>query len=162
MQNDYAQDFDLIRDAAQEAGKLALSYWGRSIEKQRKADGSEVTEADYAVDALLAERLKGARPAYGWLSEESAEHNERLRARRVWVVDPIDGTRAFIKGRDDWVIALALIDDHVPVLAAVVNPVRAKHSKRAPGRARFSTGERSMQASKVRSAAQGSPLPIRS
>ena len=126
MQNDYAQDFDLIRHAAQEAGKLALSYWGRSIEKQRKADGSEVTEADYAVDALLAERLKDARPAYGWLSEESAEHNERLRARRVWIVDPIDGTRAFIQGRDDWVIALALIDDHVPVLAAVVNPVRGE------------------------------------
>ena len=78
MQNDYAQDFDLIRHAALEAGKLALSYWGRSIEKQRKADGSEVTEADHAVDALLAELLKGARPGYGWLSEESPEHNERF------------------------------------------------------------------------------------
>src|SRR5208337_4845439 len=126
MKDDYAQDFDLIRDAAQEAGKLALSYWGRSIEKQRKADGSEVTEADHAVDALLAARLRRTRPSYGWLSEESAEHNERLRARRVWVVDPIDGTRAFIQGRDDWVIALALIEDHTPVLAAVVNPVRGE------------------------------------
>ena len=54
MQDNYTQDFDLIRDAAQEAGKLALSYWGRSIQKQRKADGSEVTEADHAVDELLA------------------------------------------------------------------------------------------------------------
>jgi len=142
MQNEYAQDFDLIRDAAQEAGKLALSYWGRPIEKQRKADGSEVTEADYAVDALLAERLKDARPAYGWLSEESAEHNERLRARRVWIVDPIDGTRAFIQGRDDWVIALALIDDHLPVLAAVVNPVRGETFVARAGAGTFLNGRK--------------------
>ncbi len=140
MQNDYARDFDLIRDAAQEAGKLALSYWGRPIEKQRKADGSEVTEADYAVDALLAERLKEARPAYGWLSEESPEHHDRLQARRVWIVDPIDGTRAFIQGRNDWVIALALIDDHVPVLAAVVNPVRGETFEARAGAGAFLDG----------------------
>ena len=142
MQNDYAQDFDLIRHAAQEAGKLALGYWGRSIEKQRKADGSEVTEADHAVDALLADLLKDARPAYGWLSEESPEHKERLRARRVWIVDPIDGTRAFIQGRDDWVIALALIDNHVPVLAAVVNPVRAETFEARAGAGTFLNGRK--------------------
>jgi myo-inositol-1(or 4)-monophosphatase len=142
MQNDYAQDFDLIRHAAQEGGKLALSYWGRSIEKQRKADGSEVTEADHAVDALLADLLKDARPAYGWLSEESPEHKERLRARRVWIVDPIDGTRAFIQGRDDWVIALALIDNHVPVLAAVVNPVRAETFEARAGAGAFLNGRK--------------------
>jgi len=102
MKDDYTHDFDLIRDAAQEAGKLALSYWGRSIQKQQKADGSAVTEADHAVDALLAARLKEARPAYGWLSEESAEHEGRLHARRVWVVDPIDGTKSFISGFPTW------------------------------------------------------------
>jgi myo-inositol-1(or 4)-monophosphatase len=158
MQNDYAQDFDLIRHAAQEAGKLALSYWGRSIEKQRKADGSEVTEADYAVDALLAEQLKRARPAYGWLSEESAEHIERLRARRVWVVDPIDGTRAFIQGRDDWVVALALIEDHVPVLAAVVNPVRGETFEARAGAGTFLNG-RKIHASK-QSSLSGARLTI--
>ena len=92
MRDDYAEDFDLIRDAVREAGKLALSYWGRSIQKQKKSDGSAVTEADHAVDALLAARLREPRPGYGWLSEESAEHIDRLKARRVWVVDPIDGT----------------------------------------------------------------------
>ena len=145
MQNDYAQDLDLIRHAAQEAGKLALSYWGRSIEKQRKADGSEVTEADHAVDALLAERLKGA-------------HSERLRARRVWIVDPIDGTRAFIQGRDDWVIALALIDNHVPVLSAVVNPVRGETFEARAGAGTFLNG-RMLHASK-QSSLSGARLAI--
>ena len=142
MKDNYTQDFDLIRDAAQEAGKLALSYWGRSIQKQRKADGSEVTEADHAVDELLAARLRDARPGYGWLSEESAEHNDRLHARRVWVVDPIDGTRAFIQGGNDWVIALALIEDHVPVLAAVVNPVRGEVFEARAGAGAFLNGRR--------------------
>jgi myo-inositol-1(or 4)-monophosphatase len=152
MQDNYSQDFDLIRDAAQEAGKLALSYWGRSIQKQRKADGSEVTEADHAVDELLAARLKGARPSYGWLSEESGEHNDRLHARRVWVVDPIDGTRAFIQDRNDWVIALALIEDHVPVLAAVVNPVRGEVFEARVGAGAFLNGRR-LHASKQRALA---------
>jgi myo-inositol-1(or 4)-monophosphatase len=142
MKDDYTQDFDLIRDAAQEAGKLALSYWGRSIEKQRKSDGSAVTEVDHAVDSLLAARLRGARPGYGWLSEESAEHNDRLHARRVWIVDPIDGTRAFIQGRDDWVIALALIEDHVPVLAAVINPLRGETFEACAGAGTFLNGAR--------------------
>jgi myo-inositol-1(or 4)-monophosphatase len=124
MRDDRSEDFDLLRAAAQEAARLALSYWGRSIEQGRKADGTAVTEADLAVDALFAGRLRGARPYYGWLSEESAEHEARLQARRVWIVDPIDGTRAFIQGRDDWTVSAALIEDGAPALAAVVNPVR--------------------------------------
>lgn len=124
MRDDLSLDFDLMREAAREGARLALSYWGRPIERQRKADGSAVTEADHAVDAVLAARLRGARPGYGWLSEESADHRSRLGAGRVWVVDPIDGTRAFIQGLDDWTVAVALIEDGVPVLAAVINPVR--------------------------------------
>ncbi len=142
MKDNDAQDFDLIRDAAEEAGRLALSYWGRSIKKQRKADGSDVTEADHAVDALMAARLRGARPDYGWLSEESPEHDARLQTRRVWIVDPIDGTRAFIQGRDDWVIAIALIEDHAPVLAAVVNPVRGEMFEARAGAGTFLNGRR--------------------
>lgn len=124
MRDNRSEDFDLLRNAVQDAARLALSYWGRSIEQMRKADGSAVTEADHAVDALFAERLRGARPDYGWLSEESADHEGRLPARRVWVVDPIDGTRAFIQGRDDWTVSAALVEDGEPTLAAVVNPVR--------------------------------------
>ena len=145
MKDTYTQDFDLIRDAAQEAGKLALSYWGRSIQKQRKADGSEVTEADHAVDELLAARLRGARPDYGWLSEESAEHNDRLHARRVWIVDPIDGTRAFIMGSPLWGTLIGLLDGEEPVLGLMDQPFTGErfwsgattaHVRNASGKAR--------------------------
>lgn len=142
MRDDLSLDFDLMREAAQEAARLALSYWGRPIERQRKADGSAVTEADHAVDALLAARLRGARPCYGWLSEESAEHRSRIGASRVWVVDPIDGTRAFIQGLDDWTVGIALIEDGVPVLAALVNPVRDETYEARAGEGAFLNGRR--------------------
>ena len=80
---DLAQDFDLLRETAREAASLALSYRDRPIARERKPDGSVVTEADKAVDSLLAARLKDARPDYGWLSEESLENKRRLSARRV-------------------------------------------------------------------------------
>ncbi len=142
MRDNRSEDYDLLRSAAKEAGAVALSYWGRSIEKGRKADGSAVTEADHAVDALLAERLRGARPDYGWLSEESADHAGRLEARRVWVVDPIDGTRAFIQGRDDWTIALALVEDGLPVLAVIVNPLRGETFEARAGEGAFLNGRK--------------------
>ena len=140
MRDDRSQDFDLLRKAAQDAGKLALSYFGRSVKKQQKPDGSTVTEADHAVDELLDSRLRRARPEYGWLSEESAEHEGRRAARRVWVVDPIDGTRAFVQGLDDWTIAAALVEDGGPILAAVVNPVRGETFEACAGEGAFLNG----------------------
>jgi myo-inositol-1(or 4)-monophosphatase len=124
MRDNRTEDFELLRNATQEAAWRALTYWGRSIEQGRKADGTTVTEADHAVDALFSERLRGARPDYGWLSEESAEHDTRVTARRVWIVDPIDGTRAFVQGRNDWTVSAGLVEDGVPTLAVVINPVR--------------------------------------
>ncbi|MBI4723594.1 MAG: 3'(2'),5'-bisphosphate nucleotidase CysQ [Rhodomicrobium sp.] len=126
MRNDLIQDFDLLREAAREAAGLALGFHGRSIIVERKPDGSAVTEADKAVDALLAARLKEARPDYGWLSEESADHVQRVATRRVWIVDPIDGTRAFVQGGSDWTIALCLAEEGIPVLSVVINPVRGE------------------------------------
>jgi len=137
---DLAQDFELIRETAREAGQLALSYWGRTIRQERKADGTVVTEADYAVDALFAERLRTARPNYGWLSEESAEHEKRLSARRVFVLDPIDGTQAFIQTKDDWTVALSLVQDREVVLSAVVNPVRGEFYEASVGGGAFLNG----------------------
>ena len=86
--------------------------------------GTPVTEADHASNALLAGRLRGARPDYGWLSEETLDDLARLEARRVFVVDPLDGTVSFIKGKDDFTVALAVVEDGRPVAAAVYNPVR--------------------------------------
>jgi myo-inositol-1(or 4)-monophosphatase len=142
MSDDRAQDLNLLRETAQEAAKLALSFFGQPVVSDRKPDGSPITEADKAVDALLAARLRGARPDYGWLSEESAEHEERLATRRVWVLDPIDGTRAFIKGLDDWTVALSLVEDGKPVLAVIVNPVRGEVFEAQAGMGALLNGRR--------------------
>jgi myo-inositol-1(or 4)-monophosphatase len=117
-----ADDEALLASAVEAAGELALSFFGRGLTGTRKADNTPVSEADLAVDRLLHERLATPRPAYGWLSEESADRPARLQARRVWIIDPIDGTRAFLAGLPDWTISAALVEDGSPVLAAIFNP----------------------------------------
>jgi myo-inositol-1(or 4)-monophosphatase len=116
-------DYELLQASVKEAGALALSYFGRKVASKQKADNTWVTEADLAVDAMLQEKLMAGRGAdYAWLSEETADDPRRLDCRSVWIVDPIDGTHAFIEGIKEWTIAAALVDDGVPVLAAVFNP----------------------------------------
>jgi len=117
-------DHALLIAAVKSAGATALSYFHRDTPVYRKRDGSEVTDADLAVDRELRAALVGARPDYGWLSEESVDDPARLTARRVWIVDPIDGTRAFVLDREQWVISAALVEADRPVAAAIYNPVR--------------------------------------
>ncbi len=139
---DRTQDFDLLRQTAQEAADLALSFWRRPVSHERKADGTTVTEADKSVDRLLAARLRSSRPGYGWLSEESPEHLTRMRSRRIWVLDPIDGTRDFLHGGQDWTVALCLVEEGAPVLSAVINPVRGESFEAQAGNGAFLNGRR--------------------
>jgi myo-inositol-1(or 4)-monophosphatase len=81
-----------------------------------------VSEADIRVNDLLERRLRSATPDYGWLSEESVDDEARLDKRLVWIVDPIDGTRGYLAGREDWCVSVALVEDASPVLAAVFAP----------------------------------------
>ncbi|MGA7323817.1 MAG: 3'(2'),5'-bisphosphate nucleotidase CysQ [Rhodomicrobium sp.] len=150
MGNYRAQDFDLLREAAASASKLALSFWGRSLASERKADGSAVSEADRAVDALLASTLRKARPDYGWLSEESPEPFDRLTARRVFIVDPIDGTRSFLRGGDDWTVAISIAEDHAPAIAVITNPVRAEVFEARAGAGAFMNGRRIFTSSQAK------------
>lgn len=115
-------DFALLVDAVRAAGATALGYFNRNTPIYYKHDGSEVTDADLAVDAELRAALLDRRPGHGWLSEESADDPARLQARRVWIVDPIDGTRAFVLDKTQWVISAALVEDGQPVAAAICNP----------------------------------------
>src|SRR5262245_17632438 len=115
-------DLDLLVAAAREAATLALTFFRRDPRSWTKGATSIVSEADFAVDHLLAERLLAARPDYGWLSEETADSAERLGKRRTFVVDPIDGTRAFLYGRTEWCISLALIEAERPVAAVLLLP----------------------------------------
>ena len=117
-----AADEALLTEAVRAAGALALGFFRSGIVGRPKADHTPVSDADLAVDRMLYERLVGERPDYGWLSEESVDNPSRLDAARVWIVDPIDGTRAFLAGIPEWTIAAALVEHGKPVLAAVLNP----------------------------------------
>ncbi len=120
--HDLQDDLELLRDAALEAGRLALARRERGLRIRSKPGGSPVTDADLAVDALLTRRLRAARPAYGWLSEETADDPARLSAERIFVVDPIDGTTAFMKGRPWFSVALAVVEHGRPVVGVVYAP----------------------------------------
>jgi myo-inositol-1(or 4)-monophosphatase len=116
-------DAELLREAAHEAGALARSLFQQSVKRWTKSDGSPVTEADLAVDRLLKARLTAARPHYGWLSEETPDTEARLARREVWIIDPIDDTRAFAHGGDEWCVAAALLVEGRPMLAAIYRPM---------------------------------------
>ncbi|HEY2228104.1 MAG TPA: 3'(2'),5'-bisphosphate nucleotidase CysQ [Xanthobacteraceae bacterium] len=106
-----------------EAGALALATFQGPVKSWLKDQSSPVSEADIAVDHFLRERLAGAGTGTGWLSEETADDRSGQQARRLWIVDPIDGTRSYLAGRPDWAISVALVADGRPVLAGVFAPV---------------------------------------
>jgi myo-inositol-1(or 4)-monophosphatase len=116
-------DLQLLCEAVREAGDVARTHFDRGVDHWQKPDGTPVSNADLEVNELLHARLVGPRPDYGWLSEETRDDDARLGRRRVWVVDPIDGTRAFLRGDPHWTVSVALVEDGAPVLAAVFNPV---------------------------------------
>ena len=128
-----------------QAGAIALASWpgaGHALESWEKAPGSLVCSADLAVDAFLSRELRALLPDAGWLSEESADHPERLGQGRCWLVDPIDGTRDFIAGRDGWAISVALIDDGRPALGILCAPARRQVWSAAAGEGAWRNGER--------------------
>ncbi|OWJ76825.1 3'(2'),5'-bisphosphate nucleotidase CysQ [Haematobacter genomosp. 1] len=113
-------DLALLIDAAQRAGEISSRYWRREPEAWEKPGGAgPVTEADLAVNRMLREQLTTARPEYGWLSEESDDSEARLGARRVFIVDPIDGTRSFMAGEPSFAHSIAVAEEG-RVIAGVV------------------------------------------
>jgi len=117
-------DLDLLTAAARDAGRIALQYHRNDPAVTEKPDGAgPVSEADLAVNAALESALRTARPGYGWLSEESTDSAARLQTDRQFIVDPIDGTRAFIDGSGDWAHALAIVEAGTVIAGAVYLPV---------------------------------------
>jgi myo-inositol-1(or 4)-monophosphatase len=120
--SEHEAEWRCLRAAMAAAGDLALSHFRAGGEHWFKAPGQVVTAADVEVDRLLHERLIGAFPDDAWLSEERADDAARLHRHRVWVVDPIDGTRAFANGLPEFAISVALLVRGAAVLGAVANP----------------------------------------
>jgi myo-inositol-1(or 4)-monophosphatase len=135
-----AEDLELLRSVAVTAGIIAAGYFRRDLKTWTKELGSPVSEADIVLDKFLASALTTARPEYGWLSEESADTRERLGRRRVFIVDPIDGTRGFIRGEDSWTVSLAVVEDGAPIAGVVYAPVRDEMYEAARGSGAFLNG----------------------
>ena len=134
------RDLDLLNVAVREAGKIALRFFGGQYKRWTKDGGSPVTEADLAVDNFLKNSLRTARPDFGWLSEESLDDPARLEARRVFVVDPIDGTVAFMKGRPHFTICAAVVENGRPTAGVVFNPAADENFSAEAGRGAILNG----------------------
>jgi myo-inositol-1(or 4)-monophosphatase len=126
-------DRDLLVTAAREAGAIARRGYEGVSKSWEKSKGNPVTETDLAVDAFLQERLCGARTDYGWLSEESVDNTERLAKARVFIVDPIDGTLAFIKRKPEFTICVAVVEAGLPIAAVIYNPLTEEMFEAARG-----------------------------
>ncbi|GAN00177.1 inositol monophosphatase family protein [alpha proteobacterium U9-1i] len=118
-----ALDLQLLEAAARDAGRYAHQWFGKPREVQSKGAAGPVTEVDFAVDAMLKERLRAARPDYGWLSEETPDdHAARIGFKRSFSLDPIDGTSAFIQGAPEYTISVGVIEDGRAIAGAIYNP----------------------------------------
>ncbi|MDO1581179.1 3'(2'),5'-bisphosphate nucleotidase CysQ [Rhizobium oryzicola] len=120
---DWSDDLALIRQAAREAGEIALGFFGNAPEVWWKNEGrSPVSAADFAANDRLQSILLKARPDYGWLSEETDDDSARLKADTVFVIDPIDGTRAFIAREKTWCVSVAVVHKGAPVAGVLFAP----------------------------------------
>ncbi len=134
-----------MRACARDAGALAVGFLDQATSQKvwQKDDTTPVTEADLAVNTLLQERLSAARPDYGWLSEETADDRSARDCERVWVVDPIDGTRAYARENDPyWCIAIAIVENGKAVAGVLYAPELDELYEAHLGGGAFLNGER--------------------
>ena len=129
IKNTVAGDLDLTREveyarkAALAAGEILMRYYGTDYEVGSKGKNNPVTIADTEADSAIKAILMHAFPDYGWLSEETVDNDERLSKRRVWIVDPLDGTKEFINKIPEFCVAIGLSDDGEPVVGVTYNPI---------------------------------------
>lgn len=133
-------DLRLALGAAVRAGRAVLPSFRTEQEVRHKGPGQPVTDADLLADRILRETLLGARPGYGWLSEETADSPERLSRQVVWVVDPLDGTRSFVNGFPEWAVSVGLAVGGRPVLGVVHNPATGETYHAVAGGGAFRDG----------------------
>ena len=132
-QNDYSEELETAERAAREAGAIIMAFFGKKYDIQQKSKNNPVTTADLDANRKIQEILLGRYPEDGWLSEESKDDLVRLKTPRVWVIDPIDGTREFIEGIPQFAVSIGLVVEGRPVVGVVYNPAQEKFYKAAKG-----------------------------
>jgi myo-inositol-1(or 4)-monophosphatase len=133
-------DRTLLTEVLREVGEIALTHLRDGVSSWNKDDGTPVSDADLAVNRHLQERLSGARPDYGWLSEETADDEARLSRERVFVVDPIDGTRGFLEGLRSWCVSVAVVEDGRTLAGVLECPAMEETYWALPGEGAFLNG----------------------
>jgi len=124
VQGEFARELKAAYSAALAAGAILTHHWNeRGFTVNEKSKGNPVTTADFEADHKLKQILHGGFPDYGWLSEETVDNGDRLACDRAWIVDPLDGTKEFIQGVPEFVVAIALADGGIPVLGVTYNPI---------------------------------------
>ena len=137
---DYARLTDIVR----QAGRLAMAHWpgaGHSLSVWEKSPGDPVSDADLAVDAFLKHELGALLPGAGWLSEETVDSTERLDRQFCWVVDPVDGTRDFVRGRTGWCVSVALVSAGRALIGVLDAPARDEFWMATAGRGATRNGQ---------------------
>jgi myo-inositol-1(or 4)-monophosphatase len=142
-------DTRLLADSVRQAGEIARGYYNGTFKTWHKSHGNPVTDADIAVDNFLKQTLLAARPEYGWLSEETADDPARLSRRRVFVVDPIDGTYGFVKHRPQFTIVAAVVENGRPIAGAIYNPITDEMFEAAKDQGAWRNGVRSRVSSRA-------------
>jgi myo-inositol-1(or 4)-monophosphatase len=133
---------EAVSAIVREAGAIAAARCGTDYKSWEKAPGSPVCEIDLEVDAYLRRRLSALDPEAGWLSEETLDASDRMERKRLWVVDPIDGTRDYLRGRPGWCVSVALVEERTPLIGVLDAPARGEHWSAAKGLGAWRNGER--------------------
>ena len=131
-----------VSRVAREAGRIAAERADSGFRRWEKSPNHPVCEVDLEVDAFLREALGQLDPEAGWLSEETLDRSDRIERPRLWVVDPIDGTRDYLRGRPGWCVSIALVEDRLPVLGVLDAPLRGEHWMATRGGGAWRNGER--------------------
>ncbi len=138
-------DQERLKEIVREAGRIALGQWpgaGHRVESWEKTPGVPVCAADIEVDGFLKRELGALLPAAGWLSEETVDHPERLAKGLCWLVDPIDGTRDFLRGRSGWAVSVALVSNARPLIGMLAASARGEEWFGVAGQGSWRNGER--------------------
>ncbi|QKG70968.1 3'(2'),5'-bisphosphate nucleotidase CysQ [Erythrobacter mangrovi] len=149
-----------LESIVSEAGRIAHGLWpgaGNALRSWDKSPNNPVSEADIAVDTFLKRELGALLPAAGWLSEETADDPARLGRDLIWLVDPVDGTRDFIRGRSGWAVSVALISAGRPLIGILSAPARGEIWQAVAGQGAWRNGQRLVAS--TRSEFPGSRVP---
>jgi myo-inositol-1(or 4)-monophosphatase len=152
-----------LEQICREAGHMALGQWpghGHALQHWSKDAGSPVCQADLEVDDFLRRELSRLLPSAGWLSEETADHPERLGRGLCWLVDPIDGTRDFIAGRAGWAVSVALVSAGKPLIGTLVAPARQEVWSATAGKGAWLNGKRLRASARTRLAGARVPTNV--